>query len=91
MKTYYVHERGKTNGLIIKEQKCIDALWDYAYQKELNTIQGLKAIDMWQVPTLVNKHTELLGFIEYCLNQLTTDEMSVEVTVNNIKWAIRES
>lgn len=91
MQKYYVHERGKTNGLIIKEQKCIDALWSYANQKELNTIQGLKAADMWQVPMLVDKHTELLCFIEHCLNELAADDMSVETTVNNIKWAIRES
>ena len=91
MQKYYVHERGKTNGLIIKEQKCIDALWEYASQKELNNIQGLKAVDMWQVPMLVNKHTELLSFIEHCLNELEAAEVSVETTVRNIKWAIRES
>jgi len=91
MQKYYVYEKGKTNGLIIKEQKCIDALWDYASQRGLNTIQGLKAADMWQVPMLVNKHTELLSFIEHCLNELASDEMSVETTVRNIKWAIREA
>ena len=91
MRKYYIHEKGKTDGVIIKDQKCIAALWDYAYQKELNTIQGLRAVDMWQVPMLVNKHTELLGLIDYYLNELASDEMSVKDAVKNIKDVIRES